>query len=118
MVSTHLDLSVFVPLLTSGGEELRDQLLIDLQQFEAVLKTHCLSRMDKDPVSDQSLEAALHSLGGLAVTIGAGQLAALCLDLEQNAGLADPVTRLQRIASVIEETARIRLKVRQRCGLR
>ena len=55
MVSTRLDMSVFAPLISLGGEDLRIQLMTDLDDFETALKTYCLTQPGDPARNDRRL---------------------------------------------------------------
>lgn len=117
MVSTRLDMSVFAPLISLGGEDLRIQLMTDLDDFETALKTYCLTQPGDPARADQHLGTVLHNLRGLSATIGAYELVNLCQALELPADPADRAARLQAIAELIDEIAQTRAQIRQRSDL-
>lgn len=95
-------------LLEMGGEGLRVQLIADLRHAEQELETCCMVERFAEDASTQHMAQVLHSLRGLAMTIGAHQLTAACRHAEE---LGDDVSREALVASlsqVLQQSASTR----------
>lgn len=111
MLNSRLDTALLDSLVEMGGEELRLQLLADLRDSEAALKAICAS--DQGSTTSIASDAArvLHTLRGLAMTIGADALAKACMRAEELDVLAGRDALVQHITAVIEECALVHAQI-------
>ncbi len=116
MVPTRLDTSTVASLFALGGDDLRNQLVVDLQQLETALRAHSLKTAEGYGNTDDTLGQVLHNLRGLAATLGAQRLVQLCVALESPAVQSDRASCLLHISDVVDETAHICAQIAQRDG--
>lgn len=111
MLPTRLDTTLLDSLVEMGGEELRLQLLADLQNCEAGLKALCLS--DPGSVTDtaQGVAHVLHTLRGLAMTIGAANLARACMQAEELGGATGREMLVQNLLNVVQASVQVRAQI-------
>lgn len=113
MFPTRLDTTMLDSLMEMGGEELRLQLLADLQDCEAGLKALCLSDPGSVTGTAQSAAHVLHTLRGLAMTIGAATLARACMQAEELGGAAGREMLVQNMLNVVQESVQVRAQIEQ-----
>lgn len=107
MIQSRLDTALLDSLVEMGGEELRAQLLADFRTCETALKALCFSDQPTVPGAVSGVAQVLHTLRGLAMTIGATTLVRDCLQAEELGSAAGRETLVQRLVTVLQECASV-----------
>ncbi|WP_071797789.1 Hpt domain-containing protein [Natronohydrobacter thiooxidans] len=107
MVEPRLDTALLDSLVEMGGEDLRAQLLADLQNCETALKALCFSDQQIVPGAMSGAAQVLHTLRGLAMTIGATALVRNCMQAEELGSAVGRETLVQSLVTVVQECASV-----------
>lgn len=113
MFKSRLDTALLGSLVEMGGEELRLQLLADLSECETGLKALCRSEQGSMTSTASDAARVLHTLRGLAMTIGAAKLAQACVQAEELEVVAGREKLVHCLARVTEESELVRAEINQ-----
>jgi len=113
MFPARLDTAVFASLVEMGGEELRLQLLADLRECEAGLKTLCCLSPETATGFTPQTAHLLHTLRGIAMTIGAAMLVQTCMQAENMGEAVGRAALVQSLMAVLQECALVRAQIEQ-----
>ncbi|MCC5955551.1 MAG: Hpt domain-containing protein [Natronohydrobacter sp.] len=113
MFPSRLDTAVLASLVEMGGEELRLQLLADLRACEDGLKTLCCLSPETATGTTPQTAHLLHTLRGIAMTIGAATLVQSCIEAENLGHAVGRAALVQSLVAVLQECALVRAQIEQ-----